>query len=303
MNALLKHNWGESAAADRVWSQVTGLAPSRAVSRLLMALNFQAFVDESEGRDEFVLGGHIATAEAWAKFAKEWEELLRLSGLDCFKMSKMALIEEHMELVPLFYKLIEENVIISISSRLCLVDFERALKRAESELYSAFKLVVNFKMWKKPYFVAFRMLVDQIHEKRETFKSKLPLDRKIDFILDDRGEKRAILEAWEEYLEKRDDNVRDFYGATPRFEDDHDFLPLQAADLWAWWVREWYEWENSSFPENMREFDFFGRWKGQKRAMIAISADEDQLVEMLKSVAVEDLADDNVPKRRLTFPS
>jgi hypothetical protein len=35
-----------------------------------MALNFQAFIDESSTTGgEFVLGGHMATAEAWAQFS------------------------------------------------------------------------------------------------------------------------------------------------------------------------------------------------------------------------------------------
>lgn len=51
---------GKSHTQDRVWSQVTGLAPEIAIGRLLMALNFQAFIDESESHDEFVLAGHIA---------------------------------------------------------------------------------------------------------------------------------------------------------------------------------------------------------------------------------------------------
>ena len=77
MNALLDHAWGKSAAQDRVWAQVTGLAPSRAVRRWLMALTYQAFIDDSYTHGgEFVLAGHVATAENWAKFAAEWENLL-----------------------------------------------------------------------------------------------------------------------------------------------------------------------------------------------------------------------------------
>lgn len=56
----LESPMGKSHTQDRVWSQVTGLAPEIAIGRLLMALNFQAFIDESESHDEFVLAGHIA---------------------------------------------------------------------------------------------------------------------------------------------------------------------------------------------------------------------------------------------------
>lgn len=63
-----------------------------------MALSFQAFIDDSTTPGgEFVLAGHIAPAEAWAKFAKEWEELLPFgtlaeNGKYHFKMSEWHLI-------------------------------------------------------------------------------------------------------------------------------------------------------------------------------------------------------------------
>lgn len=40
----------------------------------------QAFVDESFSNEEFILGGHIATAESWALLSKEWEQLF-LKGI------------------------------------------------------------------------------------------------------------------------------------------------------------------------------------------------------------------------------
>ena len=45
-----------------------GMAPDRAVRQPLMALEFQAFIDDSARPPDgdFVLAGHIATAEAWA---------------------------------------------------------------------------------------------------------------------------------------------------------------------------------------------------------------------------------------------
>lgn len=73
--AILDHVWGVSPASDRVWAQVSGVAPSRSWKRLLVVL--QAYIDDSRGDDgTFVLAGYIATAESWAKFAGEWEELL-----------------------------------------------------------------------------------------------------------------------------------------------------------------------------------------------------------------------------------
>ena len=119
MNALLDHAWGKSAAQDRVWAQVTGLAPSRAVRRWLMALTYQAFIDDSYTHGgEFVLAGHVATAENWAKFAAEWENLLPSGTLGKsgyhFKMAEMAAIPERMERVPAFYWVVEKYALGSL---------------------------------------------------------------------------------------------------------------------------------------------------------------------------------------------
>jgi hypothetical protein len=97
-----------------------------------MVLNFQAFIDDSRTKPsgEFVLGGHIAPAEKWARFSGAWEDLLSLgtraqNGKYHFKLVKMN-TPERMARVPMFYSVIEEYVTLSVSCRLNTEDFERA---------------------------------------------------------------------------------------------------------------------------------------------------------------------------------
>ena len=193
----------------------------------------QAFVDESFSNEEFILGGHIATAESWALLSKEWEQLLpsfgtlNSDGKYHFKMSEMALSPDRMERVQAFYRLIEDNVLTSISARLNLIDFRRAQERA-TFLATRMNWTVNYGIWTNPYYVAFRILLDGFHQQRNNFTS-IHAGEKVDFIFDDRVEKAPILQAWDEYLENRDDEVRARYGATPRFENDQEFLPLQRS--------------------------------------------------------------------------
>ena len=261
-----------------------------------MALNFQAFLDESISSDELVVAGHIATAENWAAFAKEWEELLPLGTLAenneyHFKMSEMAQTPERRARVQVFYKVIEEHVISSISCRVNLRDFQRARERFDL-FATRMSWTVNLGPWTNPYFFVFRVLIDKFHQERNKFKSKLPLDRKVDFIFDERAEKKAILQAWDEYIDKREDEIKPYYGSVPRFEDDRAFLPLQAADLWAWWVRKWYEEDLIAFPDKLRDYDF-GSWRGNKRPNIVISADEDGILDVFQSVAVDEFVSGN----------
>ena len=70
-----------------------------------------------------VLGGHIAPAEYWAHFSKEWEQLLPLgtlakNGKRHFKMSELARSPGGIERTEAFYRIIEKYVFVSISYRI-----------------------------------------------------------------------------------------------------------------------------------------------------------------------------------------
>ena len=258
-----------------------------------MALNFQALIDDSYTKEEFVLGGHIATAENWVQFSKDWEELLPFgtrakNGAFHFKMKEMAGNPERMARVEVFYRVIENYVSASISCRINQIEFAQAYERAQS---FAFRMnwSVDFAKWKNPYYFLFRGLMDRFHDHRELIKPAIPLEEQVDFIFDNQAEKSFILAAWDEIVANRPEEFHKYYGATPRFEDDQKFLPLQAADLWAWWVREWYEEDSAPVPDKMRILEF-GKWRGKKpRHNIAISYTEDQIVDSMQSMMFANL--------------
>jgi Protein of unknown function (DUF3800) len=280
VNALLKHAWGCSAAVDRVWAQVTGMAPSRAVRQVFMVL--QAFVDDSYSPDgTFVLGGHIATAEAWAKFSEEWEKLLPLgtlapNGKYHFKMTEMAANAERMARVAAFFRVIEKHVMMSLHVKLNLGDMERAKARVWAP-----RRTINWGFFQNPYLVAWRGLLDHIHGEvsRPIVEKVLPPGERIDFIFDEQTEKKVILPIWDEFAATRPDSYRVTLGSMPRFENDQEFLPLQAADFWAWWSRKWYA---DGTPEKLDSMNF-GHWKVNRRdyPRLSIAYDEDGLVRLL----------------------
>jgi Protein of unknown function (DUF3800) len=283
VSALLAHVWGVSHAQDRVWAQVTGLAPSVADKRLLMV--FQAFIDDSATENGvFVLAGHIASAELWARFSKSWEELLPFGllskdGKRYFKMSEMAASPERMERVGVFFRVLEEYELLSISCKLNAAE----LKKAISRLW-----VLNRRFdwgpFSDPYFVAFRILIDSVGEQGDKMMSWLP-DEKIDFIFDDQSQKKIIYEAWDAYMASKEPDVRKQFGSTPRFENDNEFMPLQAADLWAWWVRKWYESGILDKIDESKAMVVPGLINSNTiRRSVFISYNEDQLVESLKSM-------------------
>jgi Protein of unknown function (DUF3800) len=269
-----------------------------------MALDFQAFVDDSyTANGEFVLGGHIATAERWAALSKEWEALLPLGTLSNqgayhFKMAEMAQTAERMNRVPAFYRVIENHVRLSISARMNLADFAAAADRCKKTL-AAHNFQVDLAKWGNPYFFLFRGLIDEFHKSREDegVDRHLPLDEKVDFIFDNQSEKGFII-----YLKNEEGKkTRQYHGATPRFEDDKDFLPLQAADLWAWRVREWYEEEANDPPAKMANFDF-GTWRGKKRSTLALSWSEQQIFDRLMEVAWQNFGSAHLVDGTPIFP-
>jgi hypothetical protein len=241
---------------------------------------YQAFMDESyTDAASYVLGGYVADVEIWAKFAKDWEILLPLtlrgkaSGKRRFKMKEMA---RRLEQVPAFYAVIEKYDLIRLSCQFDLTELERAKQRIKVE-----NLRIDWGYVDNPYSFAFRCLMDMFHSNRQLMDALFPAGEKIDFIYDKRGENKAIAAMWDSYIKKRPDEVREYYGAQPRFEDDEEFMPIQAADFWAWWVRKWYQ---AGTPEKIQTEDF-GGWKASKKPKgIAISFTEDKVVEALISI-------------------
>jgi Protein of unknown function (DUF3800) len=285
MTSILNHVWGVSSASDRVWAQVSGISPSKAGEQLLVIL--QGFIDDSRGEDgAFVLAGYIASAENWAKFSAAWKEILPYSGqidnngVRYFKMSELATKSDGIERSQAFFRVIEKHALLSVSSKINIHDLRRATERIV--IPSA---LVDWDLFANPYLFTFRCLLDGFHtHKTELVDTILPPGVNVDFILDDQAEKAPILELWNSYISRRDEKIRPLYGATPQFEDDKKFMPLQAADFWAWWVRRWYE--------KNEEFLRFGEWaktKGKVYYILAIEYNEDQIVDALVAIAREHL--------------
>ena len=283
MGVALDHVWGLSPAQDRVWAQVSGLPPSRAHMRLLMV--FQAFIDDSgTPGGVFVLAGHVASAEVWAKFSKDWEEMLPYGTLDKdgkyhFKMSEMASNQERLARVEAFYRIIEHHHLLAIS---CKIDI-RDLNRAISRLWSLNRSI-DWGPYADPFFFTFRALIDCVHSHRDQIPS-LPRET-IDFIFDDQSQKKMILSAWDNFIANREPDVQRWFGATPRFENDKEFLPLQAADLWAWWIREWHEDGSPMVAGEGGNKMILGLVSSnRRREAVIIQYNEEQIVEVLLGIA------------------
>jgi hypothetical protein len=282
MIGVLDHKWGVFPAQDRIWTQGSGIAPRKAGRRLFMVL--QAFIDESIGESGvWVLGGYVATAEAWALFSKEWEEMLPFGTRDKdnlyhFKMNEMARNQDRMQRVPGFFRIIEKYVSLAISCKANIIDIQRAKNRIWIPNVDVSYVEALANPWK----FEFTALLDMFfHDRKaERIRQLIPPGEKIDFYFDERSEKGAIIEGWEAFVSRRPDAFREFCETTPRFEDDKISPPLQAADFWAWWIRKW---EENGTPEKSKNCDF-GVCRASEKSYLKleISANEDEIANIIK---------------------
>lgn len=157
----------------------------------------------------------------------------------------------------------------------------RALERAKERLSVDYIDEIRWEEPMTPYYVAFRLFMEHFHNTRVEHPEKIPLDGPVDFFFDDHSEKSHILRGWSDYLSSRPPGYAAPYGAEPRFEDDNEFLPLQAADFRAWWVRRWAN-EHGYFNIGGGTYTGFTP-STQTMYHLVIAVDEDMLAKTLKS--------------------
>ena len=237
----------------------------------------QAYIDDSRDQGElFVLAGYIASAEQWAEFSKEWEaalpnSTLQKDGTYRFKMSEMAW-RGRTDDIGQFHKIINDHVIMSIAFILDERELNRAVDRVHVDLFE-----YDLSALRQPFEQIFTLLMDQFHKLRIDKPEMVPVDGVIDFYFDETSEKGPILRQWDEFMAHRFPQHRALYGATPRFEKDEDFLPIQAADFHAWWVRRWAK---EHGPDHVKDGDFsYANRTAKPIYNLVMHITEDQLVE------------------------
>jgi hypothetical protein len=203
--------------------------------RFVVAL--QAFIDDS-GRGQgpaFVLAGWIARPEAWAEFSTKWEETLhKHPRIEYFKMADAKTFKKQFDewdesvrnkKVADLFAVIEDHVMYGVN-----VVVPR-------DLYLAYANNIAHTKIGNPYFLATYYLMVRLAEVQNIDGIVEP----IDFIFDRQDDSEIyVRDAWDFIKEFSSGGIRRRLGKRPQFEDDRDFMPLQAADLHAWWLRRAY---------------------------------------------------------------
>jgi hypothetical protein len=135
------------------------------------------------------------------------------------------------ELAAYFYRVIERN---SVLAALSVTVDTAGLRKVVQEIVPASD--IQAENLENPYFFAFRAMIQGL----AALQDKIGISEPVDFIFDDQSEKVRILPIWNLVKDSMRADVRERIGSTPIFKEDHRFMPLQAADLYAWWVRKWH---------------------------------------------------------------
>jgi len=262
--------------------------------RLREILVLQAFVDASgKGDPHFlVIAGYIATAETWEDFSRAWKARLDCAQLPYFKMNQMA---RRTEIAGWFYRLIEEFPIKA--SVACVLNTAELVEVERSIKYPPY--ITNPNSADNPYYWGFKYIVGSLAQ----YQQQLGLSEPVDFIFDDDAEKTKIPRGWELMKNAARPDLSVLMGDMPIFRDDKKTMPLQAADLYAWWAFKWQregvaDWAKEQpfpWPKN-RNIARIGIYFGRKSFLYDISisktlenlARNQREVDYAKSIMPED---------------
>jgi Protein of unknown function (DUF3800) len=257
-----------SPAVAQVWAPVSGVAPKYLPGWSMLML--QAFIDDS--REEkppiFVLAGYIAPVSRWADFSKEWQEVLdmppRIPYFHSNKIRHMLGKEKAYERIGLLHAVIEKYITAGFS----IMVPPDAIKR----IWGKDKFASH------PLYCAFEILIPNLgfHVKEFGFKCD-----KIELYFDEQmKEKDRIIKAWDwarKHANLKSLKLKNILTKTPRFENDKDFNPLQAADLR--WMRRRYV-ERATKSEKLK-----APWASKHSIKyMAIEVTDDQLRERFQQI-------------------
>jgi hypothetical protein len=140
-----------------------------------------------------------------------------------FKMSEVDLDSElQMERVRHLYHVIEDHVLAQVSVAVNCAELTQLVPTMHVPQFLS-----------NPYHLAHKALVNLTAQ----IQRDAGLHDKVDFIFDRRSEELKIQRAFDHYWATLPPDFAEVTGNPPIFRDEEEFLPLQAADLLAWWTR------------------------------------------------------------------
>lgn len=197
----------------------------------------QTVIDDSYGpldrHPYYVLAGFVSPAERWESFSDEWEVELKRQSLPYFKMNEAVRSkngpwkgvpeDERRRRIGAFVSIARKHASLRVRSVIKISEYQRHLKpHVPKELDG-------------PYVPCFLQIITSVAAHHRDHNWKEP----VDFIFDEQQQfSKELVSTWWHIRNISEPFNLSALGDQPTFRDDKTFLPLQAADLYAWLVRD-----------------------------------------------------------------
>jgi hypothetical protein len=201
----------------------------------------QAYIDDSGTQGKypfFCLGGFISTADNWAKFSDEWKTQLDADPPIPYFSMHSAFFPKKGPFKGWSEEAIQSKVcgLLKIIKNYATMRVSCSMRRDDYEELIKGKFTKNkvLREIDHPYFFCFWALIYAIIH----YQRQYGWNTQIDFFFDEQGKMGVETVRWYQIIKKvAPKQSKPFFGSPPIFRDDKKFLPLQAADMYAWAIR------------------------------------------------------------------
>jgi len=223
---------GERCACYEIWRVYSGL-PSEALKRWgFVAASF--WIDDSgkHGPPVYVLGGYGGNVHLWTEFADAWQQILRQpdpAPLTYLKAEEAFSLrgqfegwdkKDRDERLLAFARLIEQYQLTSVEAVIRYDDFDELIKQNRGPFKAP------------PVFGVTCILTALLYA-----MSNFPNPYEMDFFFDNDSVRQGDLDRAYNLVHSEHKELAPYLPNRPIMRDDKRWMPLQAADLYAWHVR------------------------------------------------------------------
>ena len=230
---------------------VTGFPTGKRENCWLMILFPQAAIDDSGSEPQsptFILAGFAAPFGAWLSFSQSWQTVLdKPPKLDYFKMSEAASMSGQFHARRGWTERKRDARVLEFAQVARAFVTLRIHASMSNKLFRKYVTSLAAPERKLGMDSPYVMMFMQIILATATACDRLDIQGACDFVFDEQGAfGREALDWWINFRKLLDDapphslraRVASLVCDRPIFRDEKQFLPLQAADLYAWHVRK-----------------------------------------------------------------
>ena len=222
--------------ADYIWGLVCGYASPHWQRKKLLMLS--GYIDDSGSEPSsptFVLAGYVLPEEVWERFSDEWaKELLRGKPISYLHMKETGINFKNGQfdgwsLDEIEKKLMSLAEVIHAHQPLALAAHTQWSEYEKFRTHSSRARYIH-----SPYKALFHEVVRIMYQAGQRWNNR----QSVDFTFDEQGDIGYEAASWYSDMKAAfPPDARPFFGSTPGFKDDLLVLPLQAADMFAWFQR------------------------------------------------------------------